>query len=165
MNRVERLRSSLNAAHARLAAAVTGVNPVTLENEPAVGVWSARDVVGHLADWGEETLAAAERIARGEKPSDRPITNVASYNVTRSAVRGVDPWDVTWADLEDIQARLLGLLDALRDEQLDAIGQTATGRVTTLAGVIEGLIAHTEEHAAQLEDWRLRRAGVRGREK
>lgn len=151
------LKAEIRRAHQRFEAAVEGFDPVVLETDPAVGSWSARDVAGHLADWQSEMLDAAEHIVGGPKPRHHPIKHGQSYNTMRAALRGTDPWSVALEDLVAARDRALALLARLAPEQLRAIGPYPWGEVGTLHHLIEELVAHLDEHAAQLEAWRARR--------
>lgn len=165
-----RLRTALGAAYERFLAAVDGFEPVVLETDPAVGSWSARDVAGHLADWTGETLDAVEHILGGPRPRGQPITHGQSYNAMRAAVRGIDPWPAAAADLAAAVERAQALIDRLEPEQLRAIGPYPRGEIGSVERLLEGLIAHVDEHGAALAAWRLRQLGPpperqRGRER
>lgn len=154
---VERLRAEVARAHERFRALVEGYDPIVLETEPAVGSWSVRDVAGHLADWHRETLAAAEHILGGPKPRYHPIKHRQSFNTMSAAVRGTEPWEATAADLAAARDSVLAFLDRLAPEQVRAIGPFPWGEVGRLQRLIQELIDHVDEHAAQIEEWRLRR--------
>lgn len=159
---VEQIREAIAGAHDRIDGAVRGYDATILETEPALGAWSPRDVVGHLADWQFEMLDSAEHILRGPKPRFQPIKDRQGYNSMRAAVRGTDPWDLTWRDLESARDRALEFTDRLTPEQLNAIGPFPSGEIGTLRTLLEReLIRHLIEHGEQLEEWHLRRSGVR----
>lgn len=154
---VARLKAEVQRAHARFESLTHGFDAVVLETEPVAGAWSARDLAGHLADWEQEILDAAEHILGGPKPRYQPIKHGQSFNTMRAAVRGADPWDLTMADLVAMRDRALTFLGRLEPAQLRAIGPYPWGEVGTLERLLDDLIAHLDEHAAQVEEWRLRR--------
>lgn len=158
-----RLRERLEAAHERVLATVAGFEPPVLENQPAVGSWSARDVVGHLVDWEREMLAAAAHILGGPAPKGQPIGHFQNFNNLHAALWGIEPWDAALADFQQVRQQAADFVANLAPEQLGAIGPDASGRVGRLSGLLENLFAHLDEHAAQLEAWRLRRTGVQER--
>ncbi|WP_083776121.1 DinB family protein [Sphaerobacter thermophilus] len=153
---VQRLRAEVVRAHDRFTALVAGIDPVVLETNPAVGSWSVRDVTGHLADWHREMLDAAEHILGGPKPRHHPIKHTQSFNTMSAAVRGTEPWEQVAADLEAARDRALAFLDRLTPEQLGAIGPFPWGEVGRLHRLIEEMVEHVDEHAAQVGEWRLR---------
>lgn len=156
-----RLCERLEAAHERVLAAVADVEPTVLENQPVVGSWSARDVVGHLVDWERELLAAGVHILGGPVPKGQPIGHTQSYNNLRAALWGVEPWAAALADFQQVRQQAADFVAGLTPESLEAIGPYPSGKVARLSGLLENLTAHLDEHAGQLEAWRLRRTGVR----
>ena len=160
MDQVAELRAKLDEAHRRVLTAVEGMEPTVLENQPAVGSWSVRDVVGHMVDWENEMLNAAEHILGGPAPKGQPIKHIQSYNNLRGALWGIEPWSAALGDFQQAHERALRFVEHLTPEQLDTIGPYTTGRVGRLSGLMEHVTGHLEEHAAQLEAWRLRRTGV-----
>ncbi len=155
---IEALRQAIIAAHERFDAAVADLDPAVLETVPAVGAWSPRDVAGHVADWEQEMLDAAEHILGGPAPRGQPIRDEQSYNTLRAALRGADPWERSAADLAAARERALAFLDRLSPSDLDAIGPFPWGEVGRLRRLLAALAEHVDEHAAQLAAWRERRA-------
>jgi hypothetical protein len=159
---IEQLRRAVEAAHERIAAVVGDLDAKVLETEPALGAWSSRDVAGHLADWQFETLDAAEHILGGPRPRFQPIKDRSGYNMMRVALRGTDSWDLTWRDFEAAYARALEFLDRLSPEQLGRIGPFPSGEIGSLRNLLKRELAgHLTTHADELDEWRLRRSGVR----
>ena len=157
---LEELKQAIDAGHERVLAALAGIPETELETAPAVGAWSARDVVGHLADWEGETLAAAAHILGGPKPRFHPIKDGQQYNSLRAALWGTEPWQIALEDFARARGRAEAFLADLAPEQLQAIGPFPWGEVGRLGKLLEDLASHLDEHAAQLEEWRLRRAGI-----
>jgi hypothetical protein len=159
---IEQLRRAIEEAHGRIVAVVGGLEPKVLETEPSLGAWSSRDVAGHLADWLYQTLDAAEHILGGPKPRFHPIKDRSAYNMTEAAARGTDPWDPTWRDFEAAYERALEFVGRSTPAELDAIGPFPSGEIGSLRNLLKReLVGHLTEHANELEEWRLRRSGVR----
>lgn len=161
MSELEELRKAVDEAETRFLAALEDFDEIVLETEPAVGAWSPRDVTGHLADWQSEMLAAARHILGDPKPRGHPIKNAQGYNTAQAALRGTDSWKATIGDFEQIFRETDEFLAELREEQLAAIGPFPWGEVDRLAALLRDMTAHLNEHAGQLEEWRLQRTGVR----
>lgn len=158
------LAGELARAFARFDAAVAGFEPVVLENEAITGSWTARDLAGHLADWAWETLGAAEHILGGPKPRGQPFRSRQDFNTMQAALRGTDPWEVAAADLAAMRDRALRFAADLTPEHRRAIGPYPWGEIGTVERLLTRLVAHIDEHAAQIEEWRLRRGGKRPEE-
>jgi DinB family protein len=161
MNERDKLRATIDDAHTRFLAAIDDFPEKVLETEPAAGAWSSRDITGHVVDWELETLAAARHILGGEKPRWHPIKDGQGYNTTQAAMRGTDSWSAVRADFQDARAQMLAFIDELSDEQLRAVGPYPWGEIGNLKRLLVDLAQHLDEHATQLESWRLQRTGVR----
>jgi len=161
MSDLDEVRATILAARDRFLAVVDEFPEMVLETEPSVGAWSTRDVTGHLADWQSEMLAASKAILGEPKPRWHPIKNGQGYNTAQAALRGTDSWQATRGDFEQIFAETDAFLATLDDEKLNAIGPYPWGEVGKLRGLLLDMAAHTNEHAEQLETWRLQRTGVR----
>lgn len=156
----QQIRTSVVEAHRRVLAAVDGFDARLIETDPAVGSWSPRDTVGHLADWERETLSAAAHILGGPKPRYHPIKDRQGFNNMQVALRGTDPWEVTRSDFVAAEEQMLVFIDSLEAGQLDAIGPYPRGEIGPLYRLLSQFVQHLDEHATQLETWRLRRTGI-----
>lgn len=161
MSDLDEVRTMIEEARARFLAALEGFPDLVLETEPAVGAWSPRDVTGHITDWQGEMLAAAKHILGDRKPRGHPIKNGQGYNTAQAALRGTDSWQATRGDFDQIFQQTNEFLNDLDEEQLTAIGPYPWGEVGKLQGLLRDMAAHLNEHAEQLESWRLQRTGVR----
>jgi hypothetical protein len=161
MSELGDIRAAIAEARTRFLAALADFPDIVLETEPSVGAWSSRDVTGHIADWQSEMLSAARAILGEPKPRWHPIKNGQGYNTAQAALRGTDSWQATRSDFEQIFAQTDAFLDTLDDEKLTAIGPYPWGEVGRLQGLMRDMASHLNEHAEQLETWRLQRTGVR----
>lgn len=154
------LIAEITAAHQRIDDATAGFEAKILENEPAVGSWSPRDVIGHLAAWEGEVIDGIDPLLGGPPPRHHPIKHIQTYNTMQAAVRGADPWEFVAGDLAAARERLLARVARLAPEELTVRGPYPWGEIGTLEGLLRRQIRHLNEHAGQLEEWRLRRTGV-----
>ncbi len=161
MSDLDEVRAAVAEARDRFLAVVDEFPEIVLETEPSVGAWSTRDVTGHLADWQSEMLGAAKAILGEPKPRWHPIKDGQGYNTAQAALRGTDSWQATRGDFVQISAETDVFLTTLDDEKLSAIGPYPWGEVGKLRGLLLDMAAHVNEHAEQLETWRLQRTGVR----
>lgn len=162
---VAELIDEIIAAHQRVDEATAGYDATVLETEPAVGSWSPRDVVGHLAAWEGEVLDGVESLLGSPAPRHHPIKHIQSYNTMQTAVRGTDPWDFAAGDLAAARDRLLARVAQLTPNDLAVRGPFPWGEIGTLEGLLRQQIRHLNEHAGQLEEWRLRRVGITPRKR
>lgn len=156
------LAQQINDAHQRFFDALIGLDDTTLETQPICGVWSARDVAGHLADWHNETIDALERIRSGQQPR-RPIRNIDSWNHDQAALRGIDTWEQAADDLRVAWRRVIDVLETIEDSEFERLAPLPWGTVDRIGGFFRRTARHTRTHAEDAEAFRLRMLGVRDR--
>ena len=146
------LQTALQQSRERFNAAVDGTDPSTLENQAVCGVWSSRDVAGHLADWNDELLAAAE-FGTGRLPEARPLVEDGeAYNTSHAEARKSQSWSEARADLDASFDRVSSVLEDLDEEQLSAAATMPWGVDGTVGEVFADITGHVNEHVANLEN-------------
>ena len=118
-----------------------------------LGTWSARDIVAHISGWHREMAPALQRMQKGE----RPIPEGVSYD-------DVDAWNGRFAEARRgaATADILKELDASHAAFLQAAAGVSEERY--VAGKTAHKIVdfnsrhHYQEHRAQIEGWRKRKA-------
>jgi uncharacterized damage-inducible protein DinB len=161
--RTSELKQEINEAHERFFAALAGFEDADLEMKPISGVWSARDVAGHMTDWHLEIIDSVERI-RSNQPPRRPIRDVDAWNHDQAAIRGIQPWAEAAEDLRQAWSRVIETLDQIDDDELERKGPYPTGTVEPLRSFFRRLIArHVANHATEAERFRMRMLGIRDR--
>jgi hypothetical protein len=156
VNAVDERRLALERAHDRFRQAVSGLDAAVLETMPAIDVWSVRDLVAHLVDWGDEILLAAEHVLGGPPVPHHPIADFEAYNAASVARHRVEPWPALEAKLDDLFTRASALIGQLLPEQLAVPVYYPWCESGTLDGLLRGIDEHQEEHNEQLEAWRQR---------
>ena len=146
------LQAMLQQSRERFDAAVKGVDDATLESQAVCGVWSSRDVAGHLADWNDEFIAAVEHALGGEAPAGHPIEDGEAYNMGHAAARSSQPWAAARADFDGSVERLAALLRQVDDERLATPAMQPWGEDGTVAEVIFYAPDHMNEHIVDLEN-------------
>ncbi len=108
---------------------------------PFIGDWSLKDIVGHVASWEAEVVAALRQLARGKQPALLDFDDPARDTWNRDHVerkRGLEFWNVI-DQMKAGRERLLETLDEVSDEDLAADGSTY-GRL------VQSTIDHDREH-------------------
>ncbi len=124
-------------------------------NQPgAVGVWSVKDVLAHLAYWQRYAVAILVAVARGETPNltgdDRTERNNASV-VAQYYQRS---FAATIADWQAAREDLLDHLEQLADQDLNDPERFAWSNGRTLLDRIAGnSYDHEQEHIEQIRAW------------
>ena len=91
--------------------ACRGLSEAALQEPGVIGEWSVRDLMDHLANWEEETVAALDLIMEGKHPVRyAALGGIDAFNDSRW--RG--HWCMTTLEVEyrsaDVHARLMAFL-------------------------------------------------------
>lgn len=146
------LQTRVQEARERFDAAANAMAPDSLESQAICGVWNARDVAGHVADWNDELLAAAE-YGLG-RTSDAPpmVEDGGAYNASHAEARKGQSWSESKADLDASFDRAASLLAEVEDDQLDSPATFPWGQEGRVGDMIAGAMHHTDEHVVDLEN-------------
>jgi hypothetical protein len=129
-----------------LTAALDGIPEERLGEPGAVGEWSVKDVMGHLAFWDEQALLAAERHLAGQAPVR--VDDWQAMNEREAAARADRSVAEQRAELERAHGLLVALLRSRPPLDPAAVG---------LCGCMEeDTYQHYDEHAAEIRAWRER---------
>ena len=146
------LLSGAETEFAAFKRALAGLTEAQMR-EVWLGTWSARDIVSHISGWHRELSPALARLQKGE----RPIPEGVSYD-------DVDAWNGRFADARRTAATadILKELDASHAAFLQAAAGVPEERYVPgkTAHKIVDLNSrhHYQEHRAQIEEWRKRKA-------
>jgi uncharacterized protein (TIGR03083 family) len=104
---LDRIRSARQA----LNEAISGLSEEELTAEGAVGDWSVKDVLAHLAAWQGEAALAVERAARGEEVGALITESVDEWNQRRVEERRRLPLVDVVQEFNETHDRLLAKLE------------------------------------------------------
>ena len=86
---------------------------------PVCGVWTMKDLIGHLTDWEKVGVDGLQQLAVGKTPEfTEAITDFDAWNYRHAAARADQSWDDVWADFTGTRQTLLSLLEQVTDEDL-----------------------------------------------
>ncbi|MBK8900950.1 MAG: DinB family protein [Anaerolineaceae bacterium] len=112
------LRALLKACRKEFLALLPLVPEAEWTSRPVCGVWTMKDLVGHLTAWAEVGCQGVAQALAGEMPSFEPIPDFNAWNMEQAAPRASLPWDTIWEAYEKVYQTLLAGLDSLSDAQL-----------------------------------------------
>jgi len=137
----------------KLLLAVAGLRPEDAERT-AIGDWSIKDIVAHIAAWDEESCRRLELIAAGREAEivDYSDAEVDDWNAQAVAQRRSASWSDTLAELSAARDRLQRALFALPDEHLSA----GNARFPVDEWLPTWTCQHDAYHSAEILDWRKR---------
>ncbi len=146
------LLSGAETEFAAFKCALAGLDEAQMR-EVWLGTWSARDIVAHISGWHREMAPALQRMQKGE----RPIPEGVSYD-------DVDAWNGRFAEARKTAATadILKELDASHAAFLQAAAGVPEERYVpgkTAHKIVDfNSRHHYQEHRAQIEEWRKRKA-------
>jgi uncharacterized damage-inducible protein DinB len=117
-------------------------------SRPVCGVWSLKDLVGHLTDWERVGIDGLCQLADGETPEFAyTIPDFDSFNNANAAVRADQPWADVWADFVKTRQDFTDLFAQMPEAALTRLVPTPWG--STIPGYLWVVVwsGHEHEHA------------------
>lgn len=118
---VEEILDALDTTRERLLLAIEPLPDEALEQPGAVGDWSVRDVLAHLAAWESELITGLMRLDQGKKPEHllAATADRNAYNARRYEENKGRDLDRVFADFQDARTQLEGWLDEFSERALN----------------------------------------------
>ena len=124
-------------------------------NQPgAVGVWSVKDVLVHIAFWERYMVNMLQAIARGKTPDLLADDETERRNASVVAQYYQRPLAAVISDWQEAREDLLEALEDLDDKDLNDPDRFAwsVGR-TLLDRIADNSFDHEQEHIEQIREW------------
>jgi len=140
------LRDEMTAAHDELLKMLDSLNPTDWGQQTYEG-WSRKDTFAHLASIQARQRAQVQCALDGSpwNPED-----VNAYNARKVEERKAWSADQVRDEYEREQASTVGLLDKIRDDDLQRTFQHPTRGPLTIESVFLQVANHTRNHAADI---------------
>jgi hypothetical protein len=146
----EQLVRKLEEARKELRASFQGLSEEQMTQTGAVGEWSLKEVLSHVASWEEVALPDLARLARGDMAVlasiDLYAANYDPMNAMIMSLRRNLPLGQVLRELDIVRADFMAAVARLPDSVL-AEGQFG-GLLVQITAV------HDEEHARHIGEWR-----------
>jgi uncharacterized damage-inducible protein DinB/predicted RNase H-like HicB family nuclease len=143
------LLASLQAHREALLALMALVPAGDRDGRAISGLWTLRDVVGHLADWEKLCADVLRQMAAREPVEVDYSGNVDAWNAAHAAARRGHSWGAVWADFEAARRALLAVLDGLSDTDLNTPRPGDWGGTPYRWAYV--CVDHDQEHMADLQ--------------
>jgi uncharacterized damage-inducible protein DinB len=123
------------------------------------GVWTIKDVLGHIASWEEICLDPLRRYADGGPFEVEAIKNYLILNEELAARKQDIPLDAILDELNTIRQELVATASKLSAEQWEQRVLFPWGDEGAVAEMLDELYQHELEHVHAIQQWRGDRAG------
>lgn len=141
--------AQLDRSWQRLIAELDVIPRERMTEPGAIGIWSVKDLLGHIAFWDKEAVIVGPLLVAGEAdPYDDPGNDIDTVNGLEAAARVHYDLEQQWAEFRQAHAALLVYLDGQTANERDAISLYDRLRNYTQN--------HYDEHTADLRAWRDR---------
>ncbi|HOG45382.1 MAG TPA: maleylpyruvate isomerase N-terminal domain-containing protein [Anaerolineae bacterium] len=146
------LQAAIRDARWAVARLTGHMPPSARDTIPLCGQWTAKDVVGHLADWTATMAAAAAQAPHSGTLPALPMDDEAleAWNGEHAMRRAMQPWHAVWADYDAACRELLATVEALGEQGL---AQHIPGATPPALYQWLALSGHDVEHARQMLAW------------
>jgi deoxyribonuclease-4 len=143
----------LDADRRRLLATLEGMQPARMTAACAIGDWSVKDLLGHMAGWEWEAVHAVGQVLAGERPALLDIESFDAFNAAQVALRRDRSLDDVLGELHQARQELVQALDQLSDDQLEETSAFPALNGHSLRGLLDW--HHDRHHQPELQAWRL----------
>jgi len=118
---------------------------------PVCGVWTVRDVLGHVADWDTYMAKALGQMAAGQMGGDE-YDDLESWNTSHASARQGQSGEQVTADLAASRAGVLAALAPLSDPALCAPAASRWNAEDSAYGMAHVSLEHDRDHARGLRE-------------
>ena len=145
-----RLAESRRALHQ----AIEGLSEEEMTQTQVEGVWTIKDVLGHITSWEETCLEPLRRYADGGPFEVKVIEDYLAWNDVQAARKRNIPLDAILDELTTVRQGMVAAASRLSARQWKQRVPFAWGGEGTMTDTLEGLHEHEMEHVRSLQQWR-----------
>jgi hypothetical protein len=151
---VANLAAQIRATSTRMELLLAQLSVAEINQPGAVGVWSVKDVLAHIAFWERYAVSTIQSAARGEAPelgaddeTERINASVVAQYYQRSLATVIADW-------QQAREELLDALENLSDAELNDPDRFPWSEGRSLLDRIAGnSFDHEQEHIEQIQAW------------
>jgi uncharacterized damage-inducible protein DinB len=146
------LLAALEAARRELLSAAARVPAEARASREVCGIWTLKDLLGHLADWEEVGVEGLRMMAQGRPPDVEEVTDIDGWNREHVAARRNQPWDQVSADLHETRSELAAVLKGMSEERIPRWYRFPWGARGTAYDWLVVFVTHDRDHARDLRE-------------
>lgn len=134
--------------------AIAGLSDAELTGPKVEGVWTIKDLLGHISAWEQKLLVPLASFAIGGTFKAEVVYNHDAWNLNQSTRRSSWTCAEIIKEIETTRQEVLDLLNKLSANQWGQSILTPWGEENTIAEMISGLAWHEEEHTKSILKYR-----------
>ena len=146
------LLAALEAGREGLLTASALIPPRDRTLRLVCGVWTLKDLLGHLADWEQVGVEGLRLMARGRTLSMEHVDDIDAWNREHAEARREQPWSKVWSDLHETRRALVKALEPMVQGDLSRLYQFPWGPEGTAYQWVAAFVEHDREHAQGLRE-------------
>ena len=151
---VAELAALIRETSTRLELLLAQLSVAEMNRPGAVGVWSVKDVLAHLAFWERHAVNTLRAVARGETPALSADDETERKNASVVAQYYQRPLATVIADWQQAREELLDAIENLDDADLNDPNRFPWSAGQSLLDRIAGnSYDHEQEHIEQIREW------------
>jgi len=150
----EDMLAKLAESRRDLHRATQGLSEEEMTEVQVEGVWTIKDVLGHIASWEEICLEPLRRYADGDPFKAEVIKDYLILNEELAARKQDIPLDVILDELDAIRQKLVATVSKLSAEQWEQRVLFPWGDEGAVAEMLDELYQHELEHVHAIQQWR-----------
>jgi uncharacterized damage-inducible protein DinB len=129
-----------------LLEAIEGLSEEEMSQVPLEGVWTAKDIIGHITSWEETLLAPLKEYAEGAPFVTEQVKDYLAWNDEQAALKREIPLEAILDQAASVRAGMVSAAEKLSEERWTARIPYPWGGKGSPKRALEGLAEHEMEH-------------------
>jgi uncharacterized damage-inducible protein DinB len=134
--------------------AIEGLGEEEVTQIQVEGVWTIKDILGHIASWEETCLEPFRRYANGGPFEVQVIEDYMAWNDEQAARKRDIPLEVILGELATVRQGLVEAANRLSARQWEQRVPFSWGGEGTIAETLDVFYRHELEHVRSIQQWR-----------
>lgn len=130
--------------------AIAGLTPEELTTIPVEGIWTTKDLIGHITAWENALLEPLSLFVNGKHFQANHIPDHDAWNAEQAARRAAWDFSETQKEMEVTRQDLIRTAEKLTEDQWNQAFRAPWGDQNTISEMISGLAWHEAEHTKSI---------------
>lgn len=153
MSSIATIVSGLEYSRSELLKAIEGLSQRELTEIPIYEGWTIKEVLAHIIGWDQRVIKTLPLMLQN-RASEIPGVEVEAHNRQSLAAWADRSLAETLAEIKSTHQQILDMLSSLDHVEID-MRRERNGRVITIRSyVIDIMMEHERQHAAEISQWR-----------